>query len=109
MERERPYHLEVELARGKVNQVRSQLAEWQSLGLMPTEPLSNKLHEAVELFSQAATSQHEPAAAAARAQEAIEAAMQAALLLGTSFTEQALAARLRQTARLGTHLADSFG
>jgi hypothetical protein len=108
MERERPYHLEVELARGKVNQVRGQLAEWQSIGLMPTDTLNEKLSEAVGLFAQAATSQHEPAAAAERAQQAIEAAMQAALLLGTSFTEQALAARFRQSARLSTHLAASL-
>lgn len=104
MERERPYHLEVELARGKVNQVRSQLAEWQSIGLMPTDLVSEKLGEAIELFAHAATSQHEPVAATHWAEQAIESSMQAALLLGTSFTEQALAARFRQATRLTTHL-----
>jgi hypothetical protein len=104
MERERPYHLEVELARGKVNQVRSQLAEWQSIGLLPTDVVADKLREAIEQFAHAATSQHDPPAAAQRAQQAIESSMQAALLLGTSFTEQALAARFRQASRLTTHL-----
>jgi hypothetical protein len=32
-EREEPYRLLVELARGKLNQVRTQTAEWQSIGL----------------------------------------------------------------------------
>lgn len=105
MERERPYQLEVELARGKVNQVRNQLSEWQSIGLTPTDLFSEKLREAVALFAESATSQHEPVAAAKRAGQAIEAAMQASLLLGNAFTEQALAARFRQATRLNTHLA----
>ncbi len=104
MERERPYHLEVELARGKVNQVRSQLFEWQSIGLSPTDLVTEKLREAVQVFSQAATLQHEPTVAAQRAMQAIDSGMQAAQLLATSFTEQALAARFRQATRLTTHL-----
>src|SRR5262249_25422526 len=33
MERSAPYNLLIELARGKVNQVRNQLAEWRAIGL----------------------------------------------------------------------------
>jgi hypothetical protein len=109
MERDRPYHLEVELARGKVNQVRGQLAEWQTIGLTPAKPLVDKIHEAVELFALAATSQHEPAGGAAHAERAIEAAMQAAALLATTFTEQALAVRYRQAAKLSTQLGVNLG
>lgn len=109
MERERPYHLLVELARGKVNQVRSQLAEWQSIGLTPPKPLMDKLHEAVEQFALAATSQHEPATSAPHAERAIEAALHAAALLATTFTEQALAVRYRQAAKLSTQLGANLG
>ncbi|MEX0586974.1 MAG: endo-1,4-beta-xylanase, partial [Pirellulales bacterium] len=109
MERDKPYHLEVELARGKVNQVRSQMAEWQAIGLTPPQTLLDQLHQAVELFSLAATSQNEPAVAAGHAQRAIEAAIQAAMTLGSTFTEQALAARYRQTARLSTNLGAHLG
>ena len=109
MERERPYHLEVELARGKVNQVRSQMAEWQAIGLAPSSQLLDLVHQSVELFSQAATEQHQPESAAVHAQKAIEAAVQAGVVLGNTFTEQALAARYRQAVKLTTNLGAHLG
>jgi hypothetical protein len=109
MERDRPYNLHVELARGKVNQVRTQFFDWQTIGLLAPKPFTDRLHEAVELFAVAATSQHDSVAAAEVAEKAIEVAVDAAQLLGDAFTEQALAARYRNSARLGTHLGLNLG
>ena len=46
-EREKPYHLQVELARGKLNQVRNQIAEWQSIGLAVPQRRRRRAHRAV--------------------------------------------------------------
>ena len=35
MERPRPYHLAIDLARGKINQLRGQAADWEASGLEP--------------------------------------------------------------------------
>src|SRR6516162_10787364 len=55
MERAEPYDLQIELARGKVNQVRSQASDWQSGGLVLPADLERAIHEASHLFGQAAT------------------------------------------------------
>lgn len=100
MQREKPYHLGVELARGKINQVRNQLAEWQNAGLVVTPAVQEAVERAMHRFAQAATVQHDAAAAAQRADEALEAALQAADALTGSYTEQALAVRHRQASKL---------
>ncbi len=48
------YRLLVELARGKLNQVRTQTADWQSIGLQTTAEFDRALHEATQLFGRAA-------------------------------------------------------
>ena len=53
MERIAPYHLLVELARGKVNQVRQQTAEWEAAGLEVSPTLQELLHRAIHAFAQA--------------------------------------------------------
>jgi hypothetical protein len=53
MEKDRPYNLLLELARGKVNQVRNQYADWQSGGLDPTPRVDALLRVATRLFGQA--------------------------------------------------------
>ena len=53
MERPRPYHLTVELARGKINQVRSQVAEWTQGGLFVSDPLSQQIRVATHAFGHA--------------------------------------------------------
>lgn len=104
MERERPYHLVVELARGKINQVRNQLAEWQGLGLVVTPEVERLLHEAIVQFTHAATQQHLPQKAAEKAQRALTIAHDAADALLDAYVEQALQFRHRQHARLPTLL-----
>src|SRR5262249_13961522 len=44
MERARPYSLVIELARGKINQLRTQAADWRMGGLQ----VSNELHQAIQ-------------------------------------------------------------
>src|SRR5215472_17180926 len=55
IERDRPYNLLVELARGKVNQVRSQAFNWCSAGLELTPALEQLLYDANRAFGRAVT------------------------------------------------------
>ena len=55
IEREQPYHFLVELARGKVHQVRTQSAEWQAGGLQMPSELAQQIREASVGFSRAVT------------------------------------------------------
>jgi hypothetical protein len=109
MERDEPYHLHVELARGKLHQVRTQLAEWQAIGLTVSRPLAESVREAMHRFALAATAQHTPEQAAALADEAIAAAMDAADLLVEHYTQQALHTRLRQNDKLKVRLGINLG
>src|SRR5437764_4122145 len=45
MERDRPYLLEVELARGMLNNLRNQIAQWEMMGLVVPAPLREKVLE----------------------------------------------------------------
>src|SRR5262245_51320758 len=61
-ERPIPYVLAVELARGKLNDVRNQLADWTQMGLRSTPELERALNEAQRAFIRAATSADRPEA-----------------------------------------------
>ena len=54
-ERPAPYTLAVELARGKLNDIRNQLSDWLQLGLRSTPQLEKTLAEAQKAFVVAAT------------------------------------------------------
>jgi hypothetical protein len=105
VERERPYLLSVELARGTINRLRNQLATWQGMGLAIEESLTEKTRGATKAFVRAATQQNEPLAADEHAQEAIRLGLEAIELLGKSYAEQVLAMRHSQSAKLATLLA----
>ncbi|HVW38479.1 MAG TPA: hypothetical protein VHB99_14285, partial [Pirellulales bacterium] len=109
MERDRPYQLAVELARGKVHQVRNQIADWQSIGLVTPPKLEAALHKALGHLSRAVTSQQDPAKAAEHAEKAIVGAFDAGDLLVSSYIDQALAARQRQSPRINALLGASLG
>jgi len=55
MERPREYNLLVELTRGKVNQVRCQLADWQAGGLVVPPGLQQQVQEATRTFGRSVT------------------------------------------------------
>src|SRR5262249_7578993 len=59
-ERPAPYVLAVELARGKLNDLRNQLAEWMQMGLQSSPELEQALDTAQHAFIRAATSTDQP-------------------------------------------------
>src|SRR5262249_29065304 len=87
MERSAPYNLLIELARGKVNQVRNQLAEWRAIGLQVSPALQQAVQEMTHSFGRAATA-GSPDANSTLAAEALPQAYAAARLLVQNYVEQ---------------------
>lgn len=108
MERDEPYILEVELARGMVNNLRNQIAQWEMMGLTVPQSLRGKVMEATSDFSRAASGQDDIAAAADWAEHALSATVNAMRDLTGEYVEQALAMRRSQerqfTSWFGVHL-----
>jgi hypothetical protein len=103
-ERKEPYNLAVELARGRLNDLRNQAADWRQVGLSTDSTLDELMRQATETFAQAATRRDEPAAATAAAQRALQLALTADARLIASYTEQVLARRKGYSQRLPTLL-----
>ena len=104
-ERGEPYELAVELARGELNDVRNQAADWIQMGLRPPDELEALLARSRRAFARAATARDEPAQAVASAQESLAAALEAGHVLAVAYTRQVLSRRLEGAARLPTLLA----
>ena len=109
MQRERPYRLEIELARGKLNQVRNQMEDWRTMGLVVAPAVETTLKTALDEFAKAVTAEQDPGQAAARARKAIATALEAGELLADCYVEQALGMRHRQISRLPTLLGAELG
>jgi hypothetical protein len=109
MERDRPYLLEVELARGTLGQTRNQLACWQYAGLVAPQHVLQRLAESSRSLARAVALQQDPSAAALHACDTLDRAVDAADRLAESYVEQALALRQRETPRLATLLGVQFG
>lgn len=107
-ERPAPYPLVVELARGKVHQVRSQAADWEQFGLRPPEDLSERLREATRAFGRAA---RDPGTeqASREAGAALALAYEAGDGLLKLYTEQMFAIRHVREPRLKATLACRLG
>ena len=103
-ERPAPYSLAVELARGKLNDVRNQLADWTGMGLRSTPELGRALDEAKHEFIRAATLADQPEACLSAAQSSLESASLAGDLLMEAYTSQVLQSRLAASTKLPTHL-----
>lgn len=97
IERDRPYLLDVELARGLIQRLRSRLFIWEWLGMKTPPELTERLQEATRLFSRAATNQRDVPAAAESANKAIALALTVSEQLVQAFSEQTIGARQRQT------------
>ncbi len=104
-ERSTIYNLAVELARGKLNDVRNQLADWLQMGLRSTPELQSALEEAQRAFIRAATSSNQPDVCLAAARDAARLAANAGDLLMKAYTNQVFQSRLATTSRLPTHLS----
>ena len=99
MERAAPYRFLTELARGKVNQVRSQASEWKLGGLQMTPEVEEQVRKATRVFGSAvlAASLDE---ANRFAEEALSQAYQAADSLVALYVEQVLTYRSVQNQRI---------
>ncbi len=101
IERENPYQLQVELARGKANQLRGQAAEWRSGGLQVSAQLDERIREAVHSFGKAVT--HAPSPESdAQARKALAETYTVARELTQTYIEQIFEARRQRQPRLDT-------
>ncbi len=106
-EREEPYLLAVELARGKIVQIRNQASQWEVAGMRIPAEFARPSTEAHRLFARAASCQEQPETASLLAGEALQLACRAADCLTRSYAQQALAGRQQrypQLALLGCEL-----
>jgi hypothetical protein len=108
-ERDEPYNLPVELARGIICRLRNQVGGWEAAGLTPPPAVTAHLKRAMRHFVLAAISQDQPREAAAHAQEAIDAAVIGSDLLVDSFAQQAIRIRKGQASKLAILLGGSLG
>jgi hypothetical protein len=108
MERPQPYHLPLELARGKLNQVRCQAHDWQAGGLELPVGLAEQIHQASLRFGRAATDM--PSEESARqAQAALAEGYRVADELVRVYTEQVFRLRHQRAERLDTALGSRLG
>jgi hypothetical protein len=108
IERPQPYNLLVELARGKVNQVRCQAADWRAGGLQLSEPLQKLIDDASQTFGRAVTGPTGDEASR-QAQAALDLAYRAADQLVRAYVEQVFAIRHQRQPQLETALACRLG
>jgi hypothetical protein len=108
MERSRPYHFQIELARGKINQLRCQASDWELGGLQIAPELEQKIQEAARTFGRAIT-QFPSEQAGPLAQSALVQAYCAAEELVKEYVEQAFQFRHERQPRLDTALGCHLG
>ncbi len=108
MERAVPYNLLVELARGKVNQLRCQAADWRTGGLQIPESLEHMIDEASRAFVQAVAGGESPEASE-QAREALALGYRAAEQLVRAYVEQVFLVRHQRQARLDATLGCRLG
>ncbi len=99
-EQETVYQLAIELARGKICQVRNQAATWDQLGMQIPESFHPVHKEAHRLFAKSVTLKNDLVAASDLATQAIAKSCEAAELLTKSYTDQRLAIRVRRSSQL---------
>ncbi|MBI1833108.1 MAG: endo-1,4-beta-xylanase [Planctomycetes bacterium] len=87
MERTTPYHLAIELARGKLNQVRGEAAEWTRGGLLLPNTLAAEIREATAAFARALMRLPDPDAGAL-ADQALRLACETAHKLVAVYTQR---------------------
>jgi len=101
-ERSAPYHLELELARGKLNDVRNQVAEWNQLGLATTPELDLTLKKAGREFVQAAGALESSDLRGLHSARCLAESWRAGELLIETYTSQILDNRMAAASRLPT-------
>jgi hypothetical protein len=109
VERDRPYLLEVELARGMLNNLRNQLAHWESLGLVATRSLSDGIRESTSDFARAATTQNDLETAADWANRSLATTQNTMNHLTEEYVRQAMAMRRAQARQVSTWFGVNLG
>jgi hypothetical protein len=104
-ERPTPYVLPLELARGKLNDVRNQEADWVQMGLRGSPELAEALSEARQAFIRAAMASDDPESCLSAAQDSLVASSRGGDLLTEAYLSQILQNRLASTGKLTTHLS----
>ena len=108
-ERPEPYQLQVELARGTVNQLRNQLAEWELMGLRVPDSVRGELRDVLHSLTPALTRQGQPLDAARAADETLARAMRVAERVTQLYAEQVYQFRHQQYPQLNTLLSCRVG
>jgi len=108
MFRDRPYELALELARGKVNQVRNQYADWHGGGLAAAKDVETLLHRATHMFGSALL-EDMPSPADRQADEALAIAHEAADLLVRRYEDQVYRLRHQRQPKLDAALGCRLG
>jgi hypothetical protein len=104
MERLAPYQLDVELARGKVNQLRNQTSDWEAGGLLVDNTLRDSIHEAAQFFGRGLCSGN-PNERSQLAQQAMEMAYRSSQDLVQLYVNQVFQIRHGRQERLDTSLS----
>jgi hypothetical protein len=108
IERPRPYNLLVEMARGKVNQVRCQAFDWRAGGLQISAELERLIHDASQAFGRASTAAAAEEASK-HAQNALDLAYETAEHLVGAYVAQVFHIRHQRQARLDSTLGCRLG
>lgn len=103
IERPQPYQFQLELARGKVNQIRTQCADWVMGGLTMTPGLPEAIQKATKAFCRA-VAQLPSLDAGKPAQESLGLAHRAAEDLVAAYVSQVFAVRHQRQSQLDTLL-----
>jgi len=102
-ERPEPYHLLIELARGRINQLRCQTVEWEAIGLSLEPAEQEEIRALARVFGRAVRDPDEPGADAL-AEEALERSAMASIRLSAAFAEQLLHTRVGDEGPLETRV-----
>ena len=108
-ERPEPYHLQVELARGKTNQLRNIAADWEMIGLKLSDSLRHDLREVMNRLTPALTNQSDQLKAAIAADSSLSLTLRTAEELARVYTDQVFHFRHQQYPQLHTLLACRVG
>ena len=104
MERIEQYRLDLELARGVVNRLRNQVAEWEGAGLSIPAEFFDRMSEASTALIDSVIGQADDDVRFESSTKAIKVALEAGDVLVRLYTDQTFAARHEQVAQLPTML-----
>ena len=99
-ESDEPYILALELARGRIVQLRNQLATWEGLGMNVPESFGDVHRESHSLFAQATAAKPDIPKVCELADAAIALSLKAAEILTSAYVRQRLMVRLKRSAQL---------